>query len=63
MSMLTRSLPYVPPQHDESGIIDMDIFSQIQEMDDDDDREFSRTIVWNYFDQASGCFADMDDAL
>ncbi|CEH16761.1 histidine phosphotransferase hpt1p [Ceraceosorus bombacis] len=45
-------------------IIDMDIFSQLLEMDDDeDDREFSREIVWNYFDQAAATFVKMDKAL
>lgn len=30
----------------------MDTFNQLQEMDDDEDeREFSRGIVWTYFDQ------------
>lgn len=33
-------------------IIDMDTFNQLQEMDDDEDeREFSRGIIWTYFDQ------------
>ena len=44
-------------------IIDMDIFGQLLEMDDEDDREFSREIVWNYFDQAESTFEKMDKAL
>ncbi|CBQ69578.1 related to YPD1-two-component phosphorelay intermediate [Sporisorium reilianum SRZ2] len=44
-------------------IIDMDIFSQLLEMDDEDDREFSKSIVWNYFDQAITTFKEMDAAL
>ncbi|SNX86856.1 related to YPD1 - two-component phosphorelay intermediate [Melanopsichium pennsylvanicum] len=44
-------------------IIDMDIFSQLLEMDDEDDREFSKSIVWNYFDQAETTFKEMDAAL
>lgn len=44
-------------------IIDMDIFSQLLEMDDEDDREFSKSIVWNYFDQAITTFKEMDVAL
>ncbi|EST08170.1 Signal transduction histidine kinase, phosphotransfer (Hpt) domain protein [Kalmanozyma brasiliensis GHG001] len=44
-------------------IIDMDIFSQLLEMDDEDDREFSKSIVWNYFDQAVTTFKEMDAAL
>ena len=45
------------------SIIDMDIFSQLLEMDDEDDREFSKSIVWNYFDQAETTFKEMDTAL
>lgn len=41
----------------------MDIFSQLLEMDDEDDREFSKSIVWNYFDQAETTFDEMDAAL
>ncbi|KAJ1021112.1 hypothetical protein NDA16_003898 [Ustilago loliicola] len=45
------------------SIIDMDIFTQLLEMDDEDDREFSKSIVWNYFDQAETTFQEMDAAL
>jgi osomolarity two-component system phosphorelay intermediate protein YPD1 len=31
--------------------------------DDEEDREFSREIVWNYFEQAEVTFAKMDAAL
>lgn len=41
----------------------MDIFNQLLEMDDEEDREFSKSIVWNYFDQAESTFGNMDDAL
>ncbi|UZJ51790.1 hypothetical protein CBS101457_001110 [Exobasidium rhododendri] len=44
-------------------VIDMDIFGQLLEMDDEDDREFSKEIVWNYFDQAVNTFEKMDEAL
>lgn len=44
-------------------VIDMDIFGQLLEMDDEEDREFSKSIVWNYFDQAETTFGNMDDAL
>jgi len=44
--------------------IDALTFEQILEMDDDeDDREFSRSIVFGFFDQAEQTFAKMDDAL
>lgn len=45
------------------SIIDMDIFGQLLEMDDEEDREFSKEIVWNYFDQAETTFEKMDTAL
>jgi osomolarity two-component system phosphorelay intermediate protein YPD1 len=32
-------------------------------MDEEDDNEFSRSIVYNYFDQAKTTFKEMDDAL
>ncbi|KAJ8097452.1 signal transduction histidine kinase [Lipomyces tetrasporus] len=45
-------------------IIDWNTFGQILEMDDDeDDREFSRSIVWNFFEQAENTFTQMDAAL
>lgn len=44
--------------------VDMATFSQILELDDsEDDREFSKGIVWGFFDQAEETFSHMDDAL
>lgn len=44
--------------------IDALTFEQILEMDDDeDDREFSRSIVFGFFEQAEQTFVKMDDAL
>lgn len=44
--------------------IDAVTFEQILEMDDDeDDREFSRSIVFGFFEQAEQTFKKMDDAL
>lgn len=44
--------------------IDALTFEQILEMDDDEDeREFSRSIVFGFFDQASDTFKKMDQAL
>lgn len=38
--------------------------AQILEMDDDEDeREFSRSIVYDFFTQAEGTFQKMDDNL
>ncbi|KAK9375964.1 signal transduction histidine kinase [Lipomyces chichibuensis] len=47
-----------------ADVIDWNTFGQILEMDDDeDDREFSRSIVWNFFEQAENTFTQMDTAL
>jgi len=44
--------------------VDSATFEQILEMDDDeDDREFSRSIVFGFFEQAEQTFKKMDDAL
>ena len=60
------------PPRDPEGIIDMDILGQVFEMDeiDDDDEdgtggghEFSKGIVWNYFEQAEHTFERMYSAL
>ena len=44
-------------------IIDIDVFEQLLEMDEEDDREFSKSLVWNYFEQAESTFEKMDAAL
>ncbi|XDG03267.1 hypothetical protein ABKA04_002882 [Annulohypoxylon sp. FPYF3050] len=44
--------------------IDIVTFSQILEMDDsEDDREFSKSIVYGFFEQAEETFEKMDTAL
>jgi osomolarity two-component system phosphorelay intermediate protein YPD1 len=44
--------------------IDRATFDQILEMDDDEDeREFSRSIVYDFFDQAAETFRKMDTSL
>lgn len=43
--------------------IDEDTFEQILEMDDDDDREFSKSIVYDFFTQAQSTFEKMDANL
>lgn len=43
--------------------IDPLTFEQILEMDDDDSREFSREIVFGFFDQATSTFKSMHEAL
>ncbi|ORZ17286.1 signal transduction histidine kinase [Absidia repens] len=44
-------------------LIDMNTFDQLLDMDDEDDHEFSYSIVLNYFEQAESTFKDMDNAL
>jgi len=45
-------------------IIDMSIFGQILEMDEDEnDRSFSRDLIVNYYQQAIETFQKMDVAL
>ena len=44
--------------------IDSATFDQILEMDDDEEeREFSKSIVYDFFQQAEGTFAKMDTEL
>ena len=43
--------------------VDIPTFEQILEMDDDDDRDFSREIVYGFFDQAESTFAKMEQAM
>lgn len=43
-------------------VIDMEVFEQLLEMDEDD-QEFSRSLVWNYFEQAENTFEKMDAAM
>ncbi|GES77947.1 histidine-phosphotransfer domain, HPT domain-containing protein [Rhizophagus clarus] len=46
-----------------SDLIDHETFDQLLEMDDDDEHDFSKSIVWNYFEQAETTFGSMDKAL
>ncbi|KAH8599140.1 signal transduction histidine kinase [Bisporella sp. PMI_857] len=61
-----------PEERSEEGSVGLDLgdsidaltFEQILEMDDDeDDREFSKSIVFGFFEQAEQTFKDMNDAL
>jgi osomolarity two-component system phosphorelay intermediate protein YPD1 len=50
--------------HEYADLIDNDTFDQILEMDDDeDDRDFSKGIVYGFFEQAESTFENMDKAL
>jgi osomolarity two-component system phosphorelay intermediate protein YPD1 len=42
-------------------IIDRATFDQILEMDDDDERDFSKTIVFGFFEQAEDTFKQMEN--
>ncbi|KAL5362136.1 signal transduction histidine kinase [Aspergillus floccosus] len=48
---------------DMEDCIDRSTFDQILEMDDDDDKEFSRGIVFGFFEQAENTFGKMEAAL
>ncbi|KAI1317221.1 hypothetical protein EDD11_008813 [Mortierella claussenii] len=48
---------------DDDEIIDHTTFDQLLEMDDEEDHEFSKSLVWNYFEQAEKTFGDMDAAM
>lgn len=54
-----------PPQlSDMADSIDQSTFEQILEMDDDDDdRDFSKGIVYGFFEQAESTFEKMEKAL
>lgn len=43
--------------------VDLNTFNQILEMDEPDDREFSYSIVFGFFEQAEETFGRMDEAL
>lgn len=66
------SCPHRQVPRDPAGIIDMEILGQVFEMDELDDEdedgeggghEFSKGIVWNYFEQANTTFDEMKEAL
>ncbi|KAJ5293126.1 uncharacterized protein N7443_009079 [Penicillium atrosanguineum] len=52
-----------PKLSDVKELIDESTFEQILEMDDDDDRDFSKGIVYGFFDQAHNTFEKMENAL
>lgn len=52
-----------PTLNEMNESIDKSTFEQILEMDDDDDRDFSKGIVYGFFDQAESTFDKMGKAL
>jgi osomolarity two-component system, phosphorelay intermediate protein YPD1 len=43
--------------------LDATTFEQLLEMDDDDERDFSKGIVWNYFEQVKNSFAPIEEGM
>jgi osomolarity two-component system phosphorelay intermediate protein YPD1 len=60
---LTLQTKNPPTLNDMGDSIDKSTFEQILEMDDDEERDFSKGIVYGYFDQAEGTFDKMGKAL
>ncbi|CAZ84427.1 unnamed protein product [Tuber melanosporum] len=52
-----------PDSNVDPDFIDLSTFEQILEMDDDEDHEFSRTIVFGFMEQAEETFKKMRDHL
>jgi osomolarity two-component system phosphorelay intermediate protein YPD1 len=49
---------------EKTGLVDGSTFAQILEMDDDEDGgDFSKSIVYDFFEQAEQTFEKMDKAL
>lgn len=46
-----------------TDVIDVEVFGQLLEMDEEDDRDFSKSLVYNYFEQAESTFEKMNKAL
>lgn len=44
-------------------IVDRSTFDQILEMDDDEERDFSRAIVFGFFEQAEETFRQMEESV
>lgn len=50
-------------EEDEDKIIDIETFTQILDLDEDDTHDFSFGMTEAYFSQANTTFTDMDEAL
>ncbi|KAI8604809.1 signal transduction histidine kinase, partial [Dissophora ornata] len=53
----------VDEEYNDNDIIDHSIFDQLLGMDDEDDHEFSRSLVSNYYEQAERTFKELGDAM
>ncbi|EIN12349.1 histidine-phosphotransfer domain HPT domain-containing protein [Punctularia strigosozonata HHB-11173 SS5] len=59
-----RSVHRVPSQPvPVAGPVDLEVFQQVLELDDEDDHEFSKGMVSAFFTQAALTFGDMDQAF
>jgi osomolarity two-component system, phosphorelay intermediate protein YPD1 len=61
-----RTLPQQPGEWTRAStddFIDATTFEQLLEMDDDNEREFSKGIVWNYFAQVRGSFGQIQEGM
>ncbi|GAA5892842.1 hypothetical protein JCM6882_000593 [Rhodosporidiobolus microsporus] len=45
------------------SVVDMDVFGQLLEIDDDESHEFSKTLAFDYISQAEGTFVEIEEAL
>lgn len=70
--MASKRAKSTPPESQQPGertpaltddFLDATTFDQLLEMDDDDKREFSKGIVWNYFEQVKGAFAPIEEGM
>ncbi|GAA5821661.1 hypothetical protein JCM3770_003609 [Rhodotorula araucariae] len=44
-------------------VVDMDVFGQLLEIDDDEEHEFSKTLAFDYITQAEATFLEIEEAL
>jgi len=60
LSKKASDSPSIPS---DKPLIDHSVFDQILGMDDDDQPEFSKSILRNFFDQAVTTFREMQEAM
>lgn len=63
LSVIAYDMSFEDELIQDKQLIDHSVFDQLLEMDDDDEHEFSKSIVWNYFEQAETTIADLQKAL
>ncbi|CEQ42088.1 SPOSA6832_03878, partial [Sporobolomyces salmonicolor] len=45
------------------SVVDMDVFGQLLEIDDDESHDFSKTLAFDYISQAESTFVEIEEAL